>query len=50
MARLAVGGYTVLYYWSCMIDGTHLMGVAVAISSRLQSSVVEVALVDERIM
>ena len=42
------GGYT--YYWSGMSDGTHLRGVAVAISSRLQSSVVEVAPVDERIM
>ncbi len=33
-----------------MSDGTHLRGVAVAIPSRLQSSVVEVAPVDERIM
>ena len=42
------GGYT--YYWSGMSDGTHLRGVAIGISSRLQPSVVEVIPVDERIM
>ena len=42
------GGYT--YYWSGMSNGTRLRGVAVAISSRLQPSVVEVTPVDERIM
>ena len=42
------GGYT--YHWSGRGDGQHREGVAIAISSRLQSSVVEVAPVDERIM
>ena len=43
-----VGGYT--YYWSGRSDGHHLQGVAIAVSSRLQPSVVEVTPVDERIM
>lgn len=46
--EISSGGYT--YYWSGMSDGSRLRGVAVAISSRLQPSVVEVAAVDERIM
>ena len=45
---ISVGGYT--YYWSGRSDGHHLQGVAIAISSRLQPSVVEVTPVDERIM
>ncbi|XP_069982177.1 uncharacterized protein [Penaeus vannamei] len=44
----SVGGYT--YYRSGHSDGHHLQGVAIAISSRLQPSVVEVTPVDERIM
>ena len=44
----SVGGYT--YYWSGRADGHHWEGVAIAISNRLQPSVVEVAPVDERIM
>ncbi len=44
MARSAVVG-TYTYY-----GGTHLREVIVAISSRLQSSVVEVVPVDERII
>ena len=45
---ISEGGYT--YHWSGRSDGHHLQGVAIAISSRLQPSVVEVAPVDERIM
>ena len=41
-------GFT--YYWSGMSNGARLRGVAIAISSKLQSSVVEVTPVDERIM
>ena len=44
----SVGGYT--YYWSGRSDGHHLQGVAIAVSGRLQPSVVEVTPVDERIM
>ncbi|XP_069995058.1 uncharacterized protein [Penaeus vannamei] len=43
-----VGGYT--YYWSGHSNGHHLQEVAIAISSRLQPSVVEVTPVNERIM
>ncbi|MCP3680346.1 MAG: endonuclease/exonuclease/phosphatase family protein [Gammaproteobacteria bacterium] len=46
--EISSGGYT--YYWSGMSNGARLRGVAIGISSRLQPSVVEVALVDERIM
>ena len=42
------GGYT--YHWSGRGDGQHHVGVPIAISYRLQSSVVEVAPADERIM
>ena len=42
------GGYT--FYWSGRSDGHHLQGVAIAISSKLQPLVVEVAPVDERIL
>ena len=41
-------GFT--YYWSGMSNGHHVKGVAIGIASRLQPSVVEVTLVDERIM
>ena len=41
-------GYT--YYWSGMANGTHLRGVAVAISDRLSAAVVGITTVDERIM
>ena len=47
-SMISVDGYT--YYWSGRSDGHHLQGVAMAISSRLQPSVVEVTSVDERIM
>lgn len=46
--EISDGGYT--YYWSGRSDGTRLGGVAIAIASRLQSSVVGVTPVDERIM
>ncbi len=43
-----LGGYT--YYWSGRSDGARLGGVAIGISSRLQSSMVGVTPVNERIM
>ena len=46
--EISSGGYT--YYWSGRGDGLRLGGVAIAISDRLQSSVVGVTPVDERIM
>ena len=45
---ISEGGYT--YHWSGRGDGALRDGVAIAISSRLQPSVVEVTPVDERIM
>ena len=39
-----------IYYWCGMSNGARLKGVAIGVSSRLQSSVVEVIPVDERIM
>ncbi|XP_069972314.1 uncharacterized protein [Penaeus vannamei] len=45
---ISVGGYT--YYRSGRSDGHHLQGVVIAISSRLQPSLVEVIPVNERIM
>lgn len=47
-STISMGGYT--YYWSGCGDGHHLQGVAIAISSRLRPSVVEVIPVDECIM
>ena len=47
-STISVGGYT--YYWLGRSDSHHLQGVPMAISSRLQPSVVEVTPVDERIM
>ena len=38
------------YYWSGMSNGHHVKGVAIGVSTRMQPSVVEVTLVDERIM
>ena len=38
------------YYWSGMSNSGRLRGVAIAVSSRLQPSVVEVIPIDERIM
>ncbi len=46
--EISSGGYT--YYWSGRSDGARLGGVAIGISSRLQSSVVGVTPVDEPIM
>ncbi|XP_070000706.1 uncharacterized protein [Penaeus vannamei] len=45
---ISKGGYT--YYWSGRGYDHHISGVAIAISSRLQLSVVEMSPVDERIM
>ncbi|XP_069979432.1 uncharacterized protein [Penaeus vannamei] len=47
-STISVGGYT--YYWSGHSDSHHFQGVAIAISGRIQNSVVEVTSVDERIM
>ncbi|XP_069998879.1 uncharacterized protein [Penaeus vannamei] len=41
-------GYT--YHWLDRSDGHHLQGIAIAISSRLQPSIVEVTTVDGHIM
>ncbi len=41
-------GYT--YYWSGQSDGAHCKGVAIAIYTRLQSSVIGVTPVDECVM
>ena len=46
--EISSGGYT--YYWSGRSDGTRVAGVAIGISSQLQSSIVGVTTVDERIM
>ena len=46
--EISSGGYT--YYWSGRSDGARLGEVAIGISSRLQSSVVGVTPVDERVM
>lgn len=45
---ISAGGYT--YYWSGSSGGGRHRGVAVAVSSRLASSIVRVVAVDERIM
>ncbi|XP_069994143.1 craniofacial development protein 2-like [Penaeus vannamei] len=45
---VSVGGY--IYYWSGHSNGHNLQGVAIAISNRFQTSVVEVTPGDERIM
>ena len=42
------GGYT--YYWSGYFDGDHAQGVAVDVSIKLTSMIIEVTLVNERIM
>ena len=47
-SKISNRGFT--YYWSGMSNGVRLKGVAIHLSSRLQLSVVEVILVDERIM
>ena len=41
-------GFT--YYWSNMNNGHHVKWVAIDISRRLQPFIVEVILIDERIM
>ena len=43
-----VGGYT--YYWSGHSDGYHAQGVAVAVSNKLTLMIIEVTIVNERIM
>ena len=48
MARPVVRDFT--YYWSGMSNGHHVKELAIAISSRLQPSVVEVTSVNESIM
>ncbi|XP_069974797.1 uncharacterized protein [Penaeus vannamei] len=47
-STICVGGNT--YYWSGCSDGHHLQRIAMAISSRLQPSVVEIIPVDECII
>ena len=47
-SEIMVGGYT--YYWSGRSDGYHAQGVAVAASNKLTPMIVEVTLVNERIM
>ena len=46
--KISSRGFT--YYWSSMSNGGCLKRVAIGVSSRLQPSVVEVILIDERIM
>ena len=46
--EIMAGGYT--YYWSGRSDGYHAQGVAVAVSNKLTSMIIEVTLVNERIM
>ena len=42
------GDYT--YYWSSRFDGYHSQGVAAAVSNKLTPMIIEVTLVNERIM
>ena len=46
--EIMVGGYT--YYWSGRSDGYHTQGVAVAVSNKLTTMIIEVTPVNERIM
>ena len=46
--EIMVGGYT--YYWSGRSDGFHAKGVAVAVSNMLTLIIIEVTLVNERVM
>ena len=47
-SKIMVGGYT--YYWSGRSDGYNAQGVAVAVSNKLAPMIIEVTLVNERIM
>ena len=46
--EIMVGGCT--YYWSGRSDGYHAQGVAVAVSNKLTPMIIEVTLVNKRIM
>ena len=46
--EIMVGGYT--YYWSGLSDGYHAQGVAVAVSNKLTTMIIEVTPVNEHIM
>ena len=47
-AEIMVGGYS--SHWSGRSDGYHAQGVAVAVSNKLTSMIIEVTPVNERIM
>ena len=46
--EIMAGGYT--YYWSGRSDGYHAQAVAVAVSNKLTPMIIEVTLVNKRIM
>ena len=46
--EIMAGGYT--YYWSGRPDGYHSLGVAVAVSNKLTTMIIEVTPINERIM
>ena len=46
--EIMAGGYN--YYWSGCSDGYYAQGVAVAVSNQLTPMIIEVTLVNERIM
>ena len=46
--KIMAGGYN--YYWSGRCDGYHAQGVAVAVSNKLTPMIIEITLVNERIM
>ena len=46
--KIMAGGYT--YYWSGRSDGYHEQGVAVAVSNKLTSMIIEVTPVNEHII
>ena len=46
--EIMVGGYT--YYWSGRSDGYYAQGVAVAVSNKLTPIMIEITLVNGRIM
>ena len=47
-SKIMAGGYT--DYWSGRFDGYHAQGVAVAVSNKLTTMIIEVTPVNERIM
>ena len=46
--EIMVGGYT--SYWSGRSDGYHAQGIPVAVSNKLTPMIIEVTLVNERIL